>query len=142
MLLSGLPSCARPKRNVNSAAELQCVQDVRAMLPNPGAHEFESAPSVSHGPVEAVTSAVPSQPLAPTATPRAAAYRLDLVVAMHSTPVLAMLRADGWDSPRVATLEQLLADAAKQPGNRDTLRHLLDALADFAGPVECWWKEE
>jgi hypothetical protein len=93
MLLSGLPSCARPKRNVNSAAELQCVQDVRAMLPNPGAHEFESAPSVSHGPVEAVTSAVPSQPLAPTATPRAAAYRLDLVVAMHSTPVLAMLRA-------------------------------------------------
>ena len=56
--------------------------------------------------------------------------------------VLAMLRADGWDSPRVATLEQLLADAAKQPGNRDTLRHLLDALADFAGPVECWWKDE
>jgi len=56
--------------------------------------------------------------------------------------VLAMLRADGWDSPRVATLEQLLADAAKQPGNRHTLRHLLDALADFAGPVECWWKEE
>ncbi|MEN9665505.1 MAG: hypothetical protein RLZZ326_1868 [Planctomycetota bacterium] len=55
--------------------------------------------------------------------------------------VLAMLRADGWDSPRVAALEQLLADAAKQPGNRDTLRHLLDALADFAGPVECWWKE-
>jgi hypothetical protein len=35
----------------------------------------------------------------------------------------------------------LLADAAKQPGNRDTLRHLLDALADFAGPVECWWKK-
>ena len=56
--------------------------------------------------------------------------------------VLAMLRADGWDSPRGAALEQLLADAAKQPGNRDTLRHLLDALADFAGPVECWWKEE
>ena len=56
--------------------------------------------------------------------------------------VLAMLRADGWDSPRVAALEQLLADAAKQPGNRDTLRLLLDALADFAGPVECWWKEE
>ena len=56
--------------------------------------------------------------------------------------VLAMLRADGWDSPWVATLEQLLADAAKQPGNRDTLRHLLDALADFAGPVECWWKDE
>ena len=56
--------------------------------------------------------------------------------------VLAMLRADGWDSPRVAALEHLLADAAKQPGNRDTLRHLLDALADFAGPVECWWKEE
>jgi Ca-activated chloride channel family protein len=55
--------------------------------------------------------------------------------------VLAMLRADGWDSPRVAALEQWLADAAKQPGNRDTLRHLLDALADFAGPVACWWKE-
>jgi Ca-activated chloride channel homolog len=55
--------------------------------------------------------------------------------------VLAMLRADGWDSPRLEALEQLLADAAKQPGNRDTLRHLLDALADFAGPVECWWQE-
>ena len=55
--------------------------------------------------------------------------------------VLAMLRADGWDSPRLEALEQLFADAAKQPGNRDTLRHLLDALADFAGPVECWWQE-
>lgn len=55
--------------------------------------------------------------------------------------VLAMLRADGWDSPRLAALEQLLADAGNHPGNRDTLRHLLDALADFAGPVECWWQE-
>jgi Ca-activated chloride channel family protein len=55
--------------------------------------------------------------------------------------VLTMLRADGWESPRLGVLEQLLDDARKHPGNRDTIRHLLDAVAEFAGESHRWWYE-
>jgi len=53
--------------------------------------------------------------------------------------VLAMLRADGWKSPWLADLEQALEEVEQNPLNRDSLRALLDGLALFASPVECWW---
>jgi hypothetical protein len=55
--------------------------------------------------------------------------------------VLAMLRADSWESPWLAALERLLADAHNHQGNREALHHLLDALAEFAGESHRWWLE-
>jgi hypothetical protein len=55
--------------------------------------------------------------------------------------VIAMLRADGWSSSTVASLERLLDAVRSDPADRAAFRLLLEALADFASPVECWWKE-
>ena len=53
--------------------------------------------------------------------------------------VLAMLRADGWNSPWLESLERVLEVGKQNPLNRDTLRALLDGLALFASPFERWW---
>ena len=53
--------------------------------------------------------------------------------------VLAMLRADGWNSPWLESLERVLEVGKQNPLNRDTLRALLNGLALFASPFERWW---
>jgi Ca-activated chloride channel family protein len=53
--------------------------------------------------------------------------------------VLAMLRADGWNSPWLETLERVLEVGKQTPLDRDALRALLDGLALFASPFERWW---
>jgi len=53
--------------------------------------------------------------------------------------VLAMLRADGWESPWLEALEQALEEVKQNPLNRVALRDLLDGLALFASPSERWW---
>ena len=53
--------------------------------------------------------------------------------------VLAMLRADGWESPWLETLERVLEIGKQNPLNPDALRALLYGLSFFASPVECWW---
>jgi hypothetical protein len=55
---------------------------------------------------------------------------------------LAMLRADGFTAPPVEAIERLVAAVGERPGEGDTLRLLLRALADFADPVERWWRED
>ena len=53
--------------------------------------------------------------------------------------VLAMLQADGWESPWIKNLKRVLEVGKQTPLDRDAIRALLDGLALFASPFERWW---